>query len=430
VKRALCVCVALAAFLAGASVRSTSAATASGAFPETVRIGVFTLFRTHRVGCATLRNATTACNDAGVRRVIRPGDRCAIVAEGGRVRLIRESDAGAVHLLDGERVELEDTARSGARIELEAFGRRTRLTRRFAGALAFSNQNGALRIVVTQKTEDATAAIVASEMSGVRFGEALRTMAVVVRSYLVAHAGRHAAEGYDFCDNTHCQLYFGESSERVGDIGTPDLRHVFDLSAEATQATQATAGEILTCAGVPVAGYFTASCGGRTAAAADAFGDGSETTARGDAGVVCEWCKNAKFHRWRRTVNAAAVARTLSVEWGGRPPERASLQVARRTAAGLVAAVGISDGRRTVVIPNTRFRSLVGRTFGWNVVLSNAFTLERRGDDLMIEGRGFGHQVGLCVEGAVAQARAGRGRREIVNFYFPRAVIARCGPPQ
>jgi stage II sporulation protein D len=353
-----------------------------------------------------------------------------MVAESGRVRLMRAGAVGAMPLLEGARIELEDTAISGARIELEALGRHTRLTRRFAGAVAFSNQNGALRIVVTQKTEDATAAIVASEMSGVRLGEALRTMAVVVRSYLVAHAGRHAAEGYDFCDSTHCQLYFGESSERVGDIGSPDLRHVFDLSAEATAATAATAGEILACDGAPVAGYFTASCGGRTAAATDAFGDGSEMTARGDAGVVCEWCKNAKFHRWRRTVNAAAVARTLSGEWGGRPPERASLQVARRTAAGLVAAVALSDGRRTVVVPNARFRSLVGRTFGWNVVLSNVFTLERRGDDLMIEGRGFGHQVGLCVEGAVAQARAGRRQRNIVNFYFPQAAIVRCGPPQ
>jgi stage II sporulation protein D len=429
-KRALCVCAALATFMAGAWVRATSAATASGKFPKTVRIGVFTLFRTHRVGCATLRTATTARNDAGAACVIRPGERCVMVAESGRVRLMRAGAVGGMPLLEGARIELEDTAVSGARIELEALGRHTRLTRRFAGAVAFSNQNGALRIVVTQKTEDATAAIVASEMSGVRLGEALRAMAVVVRSYLVAHAGRHAAEGYDFCDSTHCQLYFGESSESVGDIASPDLRHVFDLSAEATQATAATAGEILACDGAPLAGYFTASCGGRTAAATDAFGDGSETTAHGDAGVVCEWCKNAKFHRWRRTVNAAAVARTLSGEWGGRPPERASLQVARRTAAGLVAAVALSDGRRTVVVPNARFRSLVGRTFGWNVVLSNVFTLERRGDDLMIEGRGFGHQVGLCVEGAVAQARAGRRQRNIVNFYFPQAAIVRCGPPQ
>jgi peptidoglycan hydrolase-like amidase len=31
--------------------------------------------------------------------------------------------------------------------------------------------------------------------------------AVVARTYALAHLGRHAAEGFDLCSSTHCQLY-------------------------------------------------------------------------------------------------------------------------------------------------------------------------------------------------------------------------------
>jgi hypothetical protein len=36
---------------------------------------------------------------------------------------------------------------------------------------------------------------------------ALDVQAIVSRTYAVANLGRHAAEGFDLCDTTHCQVY-------------------------------------------------------------------------------------------------------------------------------------------------------------------------------------------------------------------------------
>jgi stage II sporulation protein D len=69
------------------------------------------------------------------------------------------------------------------------------------------------------------------------------------------------------------------------------------------------------------------------------------------------------------------------------------------------------------------FRRAIGRSLGWNTVLSPTFTIERRGPNFIFRGRGFGSQIGLCLAGASAQAAAGRGYREILSFYYPNTEL-------
>ena len=69
------------------------------------------------------------------------------------------------------------------------------------------------------------------------------------------------------------------------------------------------------------------------------------------------------------------------------------------------------------------FRRAIGLRIGWNRVLSPTFQVERRGRIFVFRGRGFGSQVGLCLAGTGAQAEAGRGYRDILEFYYPQAEI-------
>jgi stage II sporulation protein D len=52
---------------------------------------------------------------------------------------------------------------------------------------------------LTLPLERYVAAALAGEAGTFRSAEALRAMAVAVRTYAVRLRGRHAAEGYDFC---------------------------------------------------------------------------------------------------------------------------------------------------------------------------------------------------------------------------------------
>lgn len=47
------------------------------------------------------------------------------------------------------------------------------------------------------------------------------------------------------------------------------------------------------------------------------------------------------------------------------------------------------------------------------------------GDKFAFIGRGVGHGVGLCQTGAAEMAREGKSYRDILAFYFPRALIGR-----
>jgi stage II sporulation protein D len=50
---------------------------------------------------------------------------------------------------------------------------------------------------------------------------------------------------------------------------------------------------------------------------------------------------------------------------------------------------------------------------------STYFSCHEEGDYVVLEGRGFGHGVGLCQEGAMKMAKYGYTYQQIALFYFP-----------
>jgi stage II sporulation protein D len=70
------------------------------------------------------------------------------------------------------------------------------------------------------------------------------------------------------------------------------------------------------------------------------------------------------------------------------------------------------------------FRLAVGRSLGWNRILSTWFEVTRQGDRFLFHGRGSGHGVGLCQAGAAAMAADGQSGSHILAQYFPGAAVA------
>jgi stage II sporulation protein D len=59
-----------------------------------------------------------------------------------------------------------------------------------------------------------------------------------------------------------------------------------------------------------------------------------------------------------------------------------------------------------------------------NIIKSASFELVDAGDKLQfINGRGYGHGVGLCQYGAEAMARKGCSAAEILEYYYPGSKI-------
>ena len=292
-----------------------------------------------------------------------------------------------------------------------------KISRRFRGDLQITSPRresaGALQIVLTAESKAVIASIAAAEINNVRYPEALKALAVVVRTYLQAHASRHGVEGFDFCDTTHCQFYRGED----------------DLSSEAvsrpvTNAVAATTGEVLQFNHHLLEGFYTAVCGGLTATPEAVWG-GTTTSHYPYKRIACRWCNASPYTNWERTASAAIIRQALTAELRIPLSQAMEITMQKYPASDVVQTVIIKDGSRETRLSGDRFRRAIGRKIGWNRILSPTFTLARRGNFFVFRGRGFGSQVGLCIAGTVSQAQAGQAYHDILNFYYPQTESLR-----
>lgn len=235
----------------------------------------------------------------------------------------------------------------------------------------------------------------------------LEVQAIVSRTYAVANLGRHAAEGFDLCDTTHCQVYRGPTAAE----GAAD---------PAARAVVATRGEVITHLGRVIQAVFHADCGGHTASAASVWGGGDAPYLTS----VADWfCSRRAQPEWICAHDAAAWAAALNAD------ERTSvgarldtIEVAGRDASGRALLISLA-GSRTITVRAEVFRGVVNQAFGQPSIRSTRFTIANRGPRVMISGVGLGHGVGLCQTGAELRARAGQTPASIIAHYFPGTLI-------
>ena len=227
---------------------------------------------------------------------------------------------------------------------------------------------------------------------------ALEALAIAVRTYTLFNAGRHRADGFDLCDETHCQV------NRAATAATD-------------RAANATAGQALLRDGVPASIYYSASCGGRTEIPS-AVWPGAENPSylpsqHDDA------CAGTPV--WSADLSAADLLRSFRA--GGFRGERLrDMKVAARNASGRVSRLRL-EGLEPQDVSGQDLRAVVGRTLGWQHIKSATFELKREGDRYRFSGRGSGHGVGLCVIGSTRLAVDGRSASDILKRYFPGLAI-------
>lgn len=256
--------------------------------------------------------------------------------------------------------------------------------------------------------EEYVLGVVAAEGSVEGELEALKALAVAARTYAVKNLRRHADEGYDFCDLTHCQRYLLTAADERSHARFKNLFR---------RAVTETAGETLRDEGGRVAdAYFHAACGGATADVETLWG---VKDAPGHLrGVADEYCAAAP-HTWVNVIPAAKLAKALRNDSASDVGERLeNVAVTGRDRTGRVEFVVLEgDGSRT--LRGWDFKMIVGRALGWNVLKSSRFEVARSGTDFVFRGSGFGHGLGLCQEGAHEMARRGFSYRRILEHYFP-----------
>jgi stage II sporulation protein D (peptidoglycan lytic transglycosylase) len=232
---------------------------------------------------------------------------------------------------------------------------------------------------------------------------ALEALAIAIRTFALANRTRHRADGFDLCDQTHCQV-------------------VRTATAATERAARATSGRVLIHDGAPASIYYTASCGGRTEIPSHVWpGADDPSFLPSQPDDACEGDP-----AWSVDIEARDLARALRGS-GFTGDRLRDLRVASRNGSGRVAVLKI-DGFTPGDISGQDLRVAVGRTLGWQHIKSTAFQLQRRGDVYRFAGHGYGHGVGLCVIGSARLAERGVTADAILARYFPGLAISGSTP--
>ncbi len=248
--------------------------------------------------------------------------------------------------------------------------------------------------------EEYIAGVLAGETGNFKSDEALKAMAVAARTYAMHFGSRHALEGFDFCDTTHCQ----------------DLR-IAGIDAHLRSIAAATAGEVLWYDGEPAATYYHANCGGTTEDGRFVLGN-NEPLAPFLVQHSDQYCLRNGSTQWRTEVAKRELQRALAADGIVVPGTLRTVSVLHRTPSGRVEFLRVT-GNGTITVPALAFRSAIGRHIGWDRMKSNWYDVSDAGDRLTFHGRGSGHGVGLCQVGAEVMGEEGHSYREILSFYYP-----------
>lgn len=273
--------------------------------------------------------------------------------------------------------------------------------KRLRGAIEIVRQKNLKLLVVNHlELEDYLRGVLSKEAPDYWPMEALKAVAIAARTYALAQRFAKAAGDYDVTGDVMSQDYGGKTSEK----------------ANATRAVKATDGWILMYNEQLFPPFYHSTCGGRTEHGR-VMGTFDVEPLRG--GVACSFCSASPFFKWQRRLTKADVNWALHKSAYGSVGTIHTVAVTKRTASGRAEEIAISGSLRTLRLTGYDLRAL----FGFERIRSAFFSIAPDQDGFLINGRGWGHGVGLCQWGAAELARRGLSAAEILAYYYRGAQL-------
>ena len=234
-------------------------------------------------------------------------------------------------------------------------------------------------------SEDYIAGVVKAEGGSGRNKEYFKTQAILARTYMYMHQDKHIYDRYSVCDNTHCQAYNGVCSDTV-----------------IKSATLETKGLVLTDKdSLLIISAFHSNCGGETSSSGDVW----LATRPYLQKVHDPYCLSSINAVWEKIVSLSDwVALMKKSGYAGITDDPHAFKFTQNSRKSEYTAgsftMSLNTIRNEMALRSTFFSVIPGKDF------------------LILRGRGYGHGVGLCQEGAIQMAAKGLSFREIIDFYY------------
>ncbi len=285
----------------------------------------------------------------------------------------------------------------------------------YHGYLNIQNISGKLWVINILGIEDYLKGVVPCEIGKISKNliEAAKAQAVAARTYTYSHLNQYRALGFDLYATIQDQVYNGFAAEN-------ELTNT---------AIKETAGEILVFKKKPIDAKYHSTCGGRTADFNDAWPGKAPPYLKS---VNCVYCKDSPQYQWTKKssrkdffLNLRSNLAKIGINLAGTERVK-NFKLIKNKKSKRVTKIIIITTQNQYPIETYNIRKVLGdeRDPG-GALKSNYITLKTEKDSVIIEGRGYGHGVGMCQFGALEMARRGKNYKEILYHYYPGTRIKR-----
>lgn len=257
--------------------------------------------------------------------------------------------------------------------------------------------SGGLTAVNYVDLEQYLYSVLGAEMGGSFPQEALKAQAVAARSYALFQRQKSRSGVFDVGDTQAWQVYRGIQDESVG----------------SQTAVNATAGQVLTHNNQIIEAVFHSSAGGCTENVEDVWMQPLPYLRSVKEGFA----ENSPVAQWTKTYSRSELSQLVTGVG-----TIVSMQPAKTTQCGRVVSMMVEGdaGRRT--ISGDTLRSALGlRSTLFEVLPQYGSSGKNKSGAVtgfQVNGRGFGHGLGLSQYGARSLAQLGYNYQQIVLFYY------------
>ena len=254
----------------------------------------------------------------------------------------------------------------------------------------WKGKNG-LYIINELPLEDYIKDVVIAEVGKSWEIEAIKTQAVVARTYAVYYKEARGNSCYHITSSVLHQAYKGNSpNERIA------------------YAVEETSGEILTFDGKPIEALYHSTCGGKTEVPEDVFSKSYPYLRSVESN-----CQSSPYWVWERDIPLSEIEKGLNISG------IKEIEIKSYTSTGRVKELEINTESEQIILGSNEFRRLLG----WQRVPSTNFSMVIDGDSIIFKGKGHGHGIGLCQWSTLEMAKKGKNYREILSFFYPGTEI-------
>lgn len=267
-------------------------------------------------------------------------------------------------------------------------------TRNYDDNLKLKALPQSIQIVNDVAIEHYVGGVVESEAGYRLTEEYYKLQAILCRTYALKNFHRHQDEGYHLCDAVHCQVYFNRTAK-------------IKLVAKAVDAT---AGLVITDKQLNlIDATFHSNCGGQTCNSEDVWSKPLPYL----RSVQDTFCLNTKNAHWKKVMHKDKWNKYLRAN-GIAGNQDTMIN-------GELYYVCATDRQAAVCFPGGKIKATQIRN---DFHLRSAFfEVKAVKDSVYILGRGYGHGVGMCQEGAMEMAKRGFSYKQIIDYYFQEVLL-------